>query len=303
MNEPWEYILQPQDEGKKYQEILERHFHFSHGLLQTLKQGEHAWVNGKFTYLTARGKAGDKLTLALQSEGTSRIPGENLPLDILYEDDYLLAVNKPPGQVVHPTPRYPEHTLGNAVIGYWERQGMSRLFHPVHRIDRNTSGLVLIAKNRFAHQQLDWQMGRGLIEKIYLGIVQGRLAEPEGVWDGPIGLAEGSYIKHAVRENGLPALTHYRLLKAYKVASLVEFLLVTGRTHQIRVHCQFAGHPLLGDDLYGGDITLFPRQALHSFRYRFRHPVSGQTVTLKAPLPMDLRHLVCNSSFSSPASS
>ncbi len=291
MNEYWEYILQPEDDGKKYQEILSRRFHFSHRLLQTLKQGERVWVNDKFTYLTARGKTGEKLALALQLREESQIRGENLPLDILYEDDYLLAVNKPAGQVVHPIPRYPEHTLGNAVTGYWERQGEPRPFRPVHRIDRNTSGVVLIAKNHFAHQQLAWQMEHGLVEKIYLGFIHGHLLEPQGIWNGPIGLAEGSYIQHAVRNDGLPALTHYRILKTYAEVSLVEFILATGRTHQIRVHCQFSGHPLLGDDLYGGDTASIVRQALHSFCYRFHHPATGQAFAIKAPLPTDLRNL------------
>lgn len=294
MSEYWEYVLQPEDEGKKYQEILKRRFHFSRRLLQTLKQGERVWVDGKFTYMTARGKAGEKLTLALQSsadDGDTSIPGENLPLDILYEDEYLLAVNKPAGQVVHPTPRYPEHTLGNAVAGYWQRQGEPRPFRPVHRIDRNTSGVVLIAKNRFAHQQLAWQIEHGLVEKTYLGFIPGHLTDHEGIWSGPIGLAEGSYIQHTVRSDGLPALTHYRTLKTYKEASLLEFILATGRTHQIRVHCRFAGHPLLGDDLYGGDTTRISRQALHSFRYRFKHPAGKEIITIKAPLPQDLRQL------------
>ena len=294
MNDYWEYVLQSQDDGKKYQEILAHRFHFSRRLLQKLKQGERAWVNGKFTYLNARGKVGDRLTLALcGDDDAANMLGEDLPLEILYEDDYLLAVNKPSGQVIHPIPRYPDHTLGNAVAAYWQRQGNPRPFRPIHRIDRNTSGLVLIAKNRFTHQQLAWQMEHGQVEKTYLGFISGHLSEPDGKWDAPIGLAEGSYILRTVRydSHGLPALTHYRTLKSYKQASLLQFILATGRTHQIRVHCQFAGHPLLGDELYGGDTSKICRQALHSFRYRFIHPATGTPITIKAPLPLDLRQL------------
>ena len=160
----WEYQLQADDEGKKYADILRSRFHFSRRLLQHIKQGERAWVNGLPIYLSTRGKSGDLLALQLFDQEESNIPGENLPLNILYEDEYILAVSKPVGQVVHPTRRYPSGTVGNGVIAYWERKGEHRPFRPVHRIDRNTSGLVVIAKNQFAHQQLAWQLERGLIE-------------------------------------------------------------------------------------------------------------------------------------------
>ncbi|MHB1653722.1 MAG: RluA family pseudouridine synthase [Desulfitobacteriaceae bacterium] len=288
----WEYVLQPQDAGKKYQEILRRRFHFSGKLLQTLKQGERVWVNGQFTFLTARGQAGERLAVALITAEEPNLSGEMLPLEILYEDDYLLAVNKPPGQVVHPNPRYPRGTLGNAVAGYWERNGTSHPFRPVFRIDRNTSGVILVAKNRFAHQQLAWQSEHGKIHKNYLGFVSGSLPEESGQWEGAIGFAPDSFIQRKVRPNGLPSLTYFRVLKHYPQVSLVEFNLATGRTHQIRVHCQASGHPLLGDDLYGGNTDLIQRQALHSFKYAFQHPVTGLHTVIRAPFPKDLQDLI-----------
>lgn len=296
----WEYRLQPEDDGKKFGDILKNRFHFSHRLLQHIKQGERAWANGRFTYLTARGKAGDLLSVQLFEREEATIAGEDLPLDILYEDDYILALNKPPGQVVHPTPRYPSGTVGNAVVGYWERRGESRLFRPIHRIDRNTSGLVVIAKNRFAHQQLARQLERRQIKKVYLGIVQGLVADDEGRIDAPIGLTPGSYVLRTIVPDGLPSLTCYKVLKRYPspeqkaslAATLMEFTPVTGRTHQIRVHCQAFGHPLLGDDFYGGSQTLISRQALHSSSYTFKHPLSGEMLTLTAPLPEDMLKLI-----------
>lgn len=290
--ELWEYTLQPQDNGKKYQDILAHKFHFSRKLLQSLKQGEHAWINGKFTYLTARGQAGDLLSVQLLGEEPPNIPGEQLPLDILFEDDYLLIVNKPPGQVVHPNHRYPTGTLGNAVVGYWQAKETPHRFRPIHRIDRNTSGVVVIAKSRFAHQQLAYQLEHNLIHKHYLGFVQGCVLEDQGKMDQTIALTPGSFIQRTVSPDGLPALTYYQVLYRYPEATLMRFMLSTGRTHQIRVHCQALGHPLLGDDLYGGQLELIQRQALHSYHYAFQHPATGENISIYAPWPKDLIELV-----------
>lgn len=297
-NNLWQYILQPADEGKKYEDILARKFHFSRKLLQYLKQGEKVWINGRFSYLSARGHAGETLTIELCSPEHFNIPtampsGAAFPsLDILFEDDYLLAVNKPAGQVVHPNPRYPTGTLGNDITGYWERNGEVHPFRPIHRIDRNTSGVVLVAKNRFTHQQLARQLEIGTVHKRYLGFVSGRLDIEEGLVDKPIGLAPGSFIKREVRLDGQTAQTRFRVLARYPRAALLEFILLTGRTHQIRAHCEALGHPMLGDDLYGGETDLISRQALHSLMYSFDHPVSGNRMLIKAPFPTDLRSLV-----------
>lgn len=201
-------------------------------------------------------------------------------------------MNKPAGQVVHPTPLHPVGTIGNAVVGYWLAKGESRPFRPVHRIDRNTSGVIVVAKNQFAHQQLFWQLGQQKIHKRYLGIVTGVVAKDQGTISAPISLAQGSFMQRQVSIDGLPATTHFRVLKRFQEASLLEFVLETGRTHQIRVHCQSIGHSLLGDDLYGGSLTQINRQALHSFMYEFLHPLSGERITIRAPLPQDLRQLL-----------
>lgn len=288
----WEYQLKAEDSGQKYLTILLHKFHFSLRLLQRLKQGERVWVNGNFTYLTARGKEGETLSIQLFSDEETNIPGENLPLDILYEDDYLLVVNKPVGQVVHPTHRYLTNTLGNAVVGYWERKREHRLYRPIHRIDRNTSGVVIIAKNQFAHQQLAWQLERGHIQKRYFGFVEGVVPENKGTIDDPIGFAPDSFIKRQAHPDGQPARTHYRVLHRYPNATFLEFSLETGRTHQIRVHCASFKHALLGDDLYNGDITLLSRQALHSSMYAFLHPATGLPMVIRAPFPEDLQNLI-----------
>ena len=288
----WEYRLKSEDSGQKYLSILLHKFHFSVKLLQQLKQGERVWVNGNFTYLTARGKEGDTLSIQLFSNEEANIQGEDLPLDILYEDEYLLAVNKPVGQVVHPNRRYPTNTLGNAVIGYWERKGENRLYRPIHRIDRNTSGVVVIAKNQFAHQQLAWQLERGHIHKRYHGFVEGIVLENEGIIDDPIGIAPNSFIKRQIHPDGMSARTSFRVLRRYPRATFLEFILETGRTHQIRVHCEGFGHPLLGDDLYGGSRTLLDRHALHSTMYAFLHPATRLPIVIRAPFPKDLKMLI-----------
>jgi len=292
LNTLWEYRLQAEDSGQKYLTILLHKFHFSLRLLQRLKQGEQVWINGKFTYLTARGKEGETLSIQLFPDEKPNILGENILLDILYEDEYLLVVNKPVGQVVHPTHRYLTNTLGNAVVGYWESKGEHRLYRPIHRIDRNTSGVVIIAKNQFAHQQLAWQLERGHIQKRYYGFVEGVVHENEGTINDPIGFAPDSFIKRQVQPDGQPARTHFRVIHRYPSATLLEFILETGRTHQIRVHCEGFKHSLLGDDLYNGNISLLSRQALHSSMYAFLHPATGLPLIIRAPFPEDLRNLI-----------
>ncbi|UWG98947.1 RluA family pseudouridine synthase [Dehalobacter sp. DCM] len=286
------YTLTSEDDGRKFQDILLRRFHFSRKILQKLKIGENVWVDGQFTYLTSRGHAGQTLSVNIQDDASATVPGEPLPIDILYEDDLFLAVNKPPGQVVHPNARYQSGTLANAVLGYWENKGESRPFRPISRIDRNTSGIVLIAKSRYAHQQLASLSAKNEVEKIYLGLVQGKIPLDEGTWSTPIRLKAGSKIQRIAAPDGQPALTLYRIIESYKDYTLMQFTLVTGRTHQIRVHAQASGHPLLGDDLYGGSLEYIQRQALHCHSYAFRHPMTSREVKIIAPLPEDMWSLI-----------
>lgn len=286
------YTLQDDDEGKKLEDILYRRFHFSRKLLQKLKLGEHVWLDGKFVFLNTNGKSGQTLMVDLLEEEEATIEGENLPLDVIFEDAFFLAVNKPPGQVVHPTSFYQSGTLANAVVGYWKKKGESRPFRPISRIDRNTSGIVVIAKNRFAHQQLAWLSKQKKVEKKYLGLVQGQMSAEQGKIDFPIRLVPNSKIIREVHPQGQPSLTYFQTLKRFKNYSLLEFTLITGRTHQIRVHCQALGHPLLGDDLYGGNTEYIKRQALHSSFYSFVHPLTSKIIKIEASLPSDMASLI-----------
>jgi 23S rRNA pseudouridine1911/1915/1917 synthase len=286
------HVLEKEDSGKKIEHILRSRFHFSRKLIQKLKLGEYVWLDGDFIFLNSTGKEGQTLIVNLQENEESTIKGEDLPLEILYEDSLFLAVNKQADQVVHPNSRYQTGTLANAVVGYWEKKNEYRPFRPISRLDRNTSGIVLIAKNRYAHQQIARQSAKKQLTKKYLGLVQGQFPYDSGEFNYPIRLKEDSKIVREIHQQGLPSKTLYRTLKRYQDFTLLEFTLVTGRTHQIRVHCQSSGYPLIGDDLYGADTSHISRQALHCHSYAFTNPLTGQRTVIHAPLPEDMKLLI-----------
>lgn len=223
----------------------------------------------------------------------SDIEPEDLPLDIRYEDDYLMVVNKPAGQLVHPTTKEAHGTLGNAVLYWYRAHGEHHAYHPVHRLDRNTSGLVLIAKVPQVQYKLTPRRGEGkLFHREYLALIEGELTPPEGLIDAPIARALPSIILRKVSPDGQAARTHYDTVQTDGHLSLVHLVLDTGRTHQIRVHLAHLGHPLLGDDLYGGSLTRIKRQALHAARLHFRHPLTNEMIDVRSPLPSDMEQIV-----------
>lgn len=218
----------------------------------------------------------------------SSIVPEDLPLKIVYEDETLLIIDKPAGMLVHPTPNQPSGTLANAVMNHYLRHGAIRAFHPVQRLDRNTSGLLAIAKLSSVHHTLSRQH----LLRRYLAIVEGKPAVPRASINLPIARDPDSIILRRIDSSGQHAITHYQVLHAFKTASLLELELQTGRTHQIRLHLSHLGHPLLGDDLYGGKTDLINRQALHSAFLELTHPVSGTVLRFSSPLPPDLQQLL-----------
>ena len=252
-------------------------------------------VNGVVTN-AARTMLKDGDTVSYQVEKPSEIEPEALPLDIRYEDEYLLIVNKPPGQLVHPTTKEAHGTLAGAVLYHYETKGETHSYHPIHRLDRDTSGLVLIAKEPQVQYLLTAKDGTKRFHRDYLAIVEGRPKPPEGLIDAPIARALPSIILRKVSPEGKEARTHYKTLSSTeregKLLSLIELKLETGRTHQIRVHMNYLGHPLLGDDLYGGSLELMQRQALHACRLHFLHPITKEQIDVKAELPRDMLHLV-----------
>ena len=225
------------------------------------------------------------------------IEPQDLPIDIRYEDDFLLAVNKPAGQLVHPLTVEPTGTLANAVLGYYRRKGEAHHFHPLHRLDRQTTGLVLIAKEPQIQHMLT-KSGEKRFHRIYLAIARGTLPQPAGIIDKPLGRSDGSFIRQEVRATsagGKEARTRYEVLAARGDLSLVRLALETGRTHQIRVHLASLGCPLLGDDLYGTSDARIARQALHAAQLSFRHPITHADCRINAPLPPDMQTIITSS--------
>ncbi|NGQ95355.1 RluA family pseudouridine synthase [Brevibacillus sp. SYP-B805] len=281
-----------EEEGRTLREVLQNAHGVSRRLLVKAKYGGEIRINGQMAYVSQRLHKGDVVTVTLPAEQAEHIEPQEMPLAIRYEDDDLLILAKPAGLVVHPTRTHPSGTLANGVIAYYLGKGESRRFRPVNRLDKDTSGLMIIAKNQWAHEQCARMQKERTLRRTYQAIAHGRLAPAEGTIDAPIGLADGSIIERTVRPDGQPARTRYRVLAQTAEMSWVELQLETGRTHQIRVHLRHLGHPLLGDDLYGGSRELIGRQALHAAALSFAHPRTGQPLALTEPLPEDMARLV-----------
>lgn len=217
---------------------------------------------------------------------------EEIPLNIVYEDNEILIINKEPNMVTSPSPYYPSGTVAHGILHYYEQNQIDHTVHIVTRLDRNTSGLLLIAKNRYIHSLLSNAVASGEIKRAYKAIVAGKLASKEGVINARIGRKEGSIIERAVVDSGKTAITYYRVEQELDDYSLVNVELATGRTHQIRVHFSHIGHPLLGDTLYGGDTKHIDRQALHCYEVRLKHPITKDEIVKQIPLPDDLKKLI-----------
>ncbi|WP_438444346.1 RluA family pseudouridine synthase [Gorillibacterium sp. sgz5001074] len=232
---------------------------------------------------------GKRLRLKLFPEEVAEVQGEWTELAVLYEDDFCLAVLKPAGMPVHPA--YPGHTgtLAQAVASYYETTGQVCRIRHIHRLDEDTTGPVLYAKNEFAHIVLDAAMREKAIARTYLALVQGKPRPPEGTVDRPIGKDRSHPNRRRVSPGGDPARTRYRTLEPAPEATLVELQLETGRTHQIRVHMSDMGCPLVGDALYGGSTRLLGRQALHGASLEFPHPWTGERIRVEAEPPADFR--------------
>lgn len=231
---------------------------------------------------------GDSLEVILQPKDT--IEAEDIPLSVAYEDDYLIVVNKPPGMLMHQTSSERFGTLANAVMYYYKVHGCDHDYHPVHRLDRNTSGLCLIAKESYVQYLFD--KNRLFYARTYTALAQGRFPAMLATVHTPIGRDPDSIIKRNTREDGKEAHSDFTRLAVCDDFSLIRITLHTGRTHQIRVHSAYLGHPLIGDDLYGGSRRFLNRQALHAGSVRFIHPVTGHMTHVNVPLPTDMQTLV-----------
>lgn len=245
-------------------------------------------VNGQTVKPKLKLKAGDEVVVEPEAPVKIDLKPENIPLDIVYEDDDVLVVNKPQGMVVHPAPGHPDHTLVNALLYHSPLSHINGEFRPgiVHRIDKDTSGLLMVAKNDQAHRSLAAQLKAKTNQREYLALVHGVIKEDSGTIDAPLGRSKKDRKKQAVVADGRHAVTHFKVVKRYRHYTLVKCRLETGRTHQIRVHMAYIGHPLAGDPLYGPRKTLKGNgQYLHAYLLGFKHPKTGKQLTFTVPLP------------------
>ena len=249
-----------------------------------------ALVSGRVRKANYKLQAGEEVTFHLPEAKPVEILPEDIPLDILYEDEIFLVVNKPAGMIVHPTHRAARNTLVHAVAGYFERRGEAAGIHPLYRLDRDTTGIVILAKS--ARIQHVMTQHHGQIYREYLALVQGHLDRPSGRIDMPIARDITRANHWQVRADGRRALTEYENIASWPSYSLLKIHLLTGRTHQIRVHFAALGHPLLGDTAYDGSCDTIPRQALHAWRVHFFHPDTGKEIRIEAPIPEDMCRLI-----------
>ena len=270
----------------------------SRSYIQKLIKEEAVTVNGSSVKGSYRVKTDDEVAFCLPEAVEPSIEAENIPLDILYEDEDVVVVNKPKGMVVHPAAGHYSGTLVNALMYHCgsELSGINGCMRPgiVHRIDRDTTGSLIVCKNDHAHRSIAAQLKEHSIHRRYLAICHGVLQKQEGTIDKPIGRHPTDRKKMAVNEKGKQAVTHYRILQRFEKYTYLECMLETGRTHQIRVHMASIGHPLLGDAVYSSLSSPFKLegQVLHAYTLGFVHPVTGAYIEVEAPLPDYFDHLL-----------
>jgi 23S rRNA pseudouridine1911/1915/1917 synthase len=302
--EPLAYEIPIEEDGWILKTILQKRMFISRSLLSRLKQTEQGiMLNGERVYISVRVAAGDRVEVRMEEETSTDIVPQDIPLDIIHEDEHLLILNKPTGIIVHPTHGHYMNTLANGVVYYWQQSGQNIRFRPIHRLDQETSGVLAIAKNPYVHQWVSEQMIAQTTKKEYVAIVYGHVIADRGTIDAPIDRNPESPHLRIVIETGYSSVTHYEVVERYKGVTLVRLWLDTGRTHQIRVHMRSIGHPLIGDKLYFTNLvgeellTEYPaltleRHALHAEKLGFTHPATKQWIEFTARLPADMSHFI-----------
>ncbi len=292
MNNKLEYCIKDEASGTKIREYLKNKLNISSRFIKKAAIERRIFVNGfpvKMNYIL---RLDDKIEIDLYREESQDIVPEKMDLSIVYEDEDVVVVNKPPGIVVHPTRRYQEGTLANGLLYYFKEKGENCIVRLVNRLDMDTSGLVLIAKNQFAHMSLARDMKLESFKKGYIAVVMENLQEKIGTIDLPIYRTGGDSINRVIDERGQRSVTHYEVEESLSKGDILKLELETGRTHQIRVHLSSIGHPIYGDTLYGGDNKIITRQALHAYKLSFPHPRTGKLVELEIDIPKDIKDLI-----------
>ena len=278
-------------------EILKCHFEISDRLLVKLKKNQNIFLNGVPAYVSTPVKNNDLVSINLDfEEDVENIVPTKMDLNIIFDDDALLIVNKPYGLPVHPSILHFKDSLSNGIKYYFDTIKLNKKIRPVNRLDKDTSGIVLFAKNEYIQESLIKQMKNNTFKKEYLAILTGTLTKQNGTINAPISRKEGSIIEREINPIGDLAITHFELIKNFtknnQELSLVKLVLETGRTHQIRLHSKHIGYPILGDSLYGSSSDLISRQALHAYKISFIHPISKKQIILEIDLPEDMKLLL-----------
>lgn len=283
------YTIQEND--KTVKGIMTENLNFSRRLSKRLEISDKLYVNGRIARLNKSVFTGDVLSVEFD-EDEDEYDAVDIPIEIVYEDGDLLAVNKTAYIVVHPTKSHQGNTVANGVAYYFKQKGIKRKVRFVNRLDMNTSGIVIIAKHPYAHNELSNQMKSNEVDKYYYAIVEGIVKEDFGTINEPIVRLNPEDITRVVHSSGKECITHYTVEKRFNNMTLVKLKLETGRTHQIRVHMKHIGHSVLGDTLYGKDSELIGRQALHCYEMKFMQPLTGKEITITCPLPEDIKKVI-----------
>ncbi len=287
------HIVTEIENGCTVEQICRKKYDISARLLTELKRTDGLHLNGEHIRSIDTVSTGDVLTIDLTENNVSEnVEPVKMALDIVYDDDFLTVVNKPRNMCMHPSIGNYLNTLANGIVYYWQTKGENHKFHAVNRIDRDTSGLCIIAKNRFSHGILSEQTKNKTLHKTYFAIVNGNIKDMSGTICAPIARAEEGIIKRTVSPDGKPAITHYTVIEKNDELSFLKIQTETGRTHQIRVHFSSIGYPLLGDSLYGcekNDNITLKGHLLHCGELMFKHPLSKETMHFSADIPQDMK--------------
>lgn len=287
-----EFYVEKEEEGKRIDVYLaEKCKDFSRSTIQRLVEEENIQLNGKRVKVSYKVQEGDKIEVQNPEPKETELKAQDIPIEIVYEDDSIIVVNKPKGLVVHPANGNPDGTLVNAIMAICKDSlsGIGGEIRPgiVHRLDKDTSGLLIVAKTDKAHVNLSEQIKNREVKKTYIALVRGNVRENEATIDMPIGRSKKDRKKMAVTKDGKNAVTHFKVLKRYDGYTLLKVNIETGRTHQIRVHLSEIGYPVVGDMVYSNGKNKFGvnGQCLHAAELDFKHPITGSKIHLEAKLP------------------
>ena len=294
MNRNIDYIIDEDSAGLRVEQFLRRKRYSGQNLSEIKRMPKSILVNGVHYYMRQELSTGDHLQVRIcETQNSEKIPPTKLPLDIVYEDEDLLVLNKPAGMPIHPSLNNYTNSIANALAYYFQSQGKPFIFRCCNRLDRDTSGLTIVSKHLVSGSILSDMTKHREVHREYLAIARGSITPSEGTIQAPLGRKEGTIIERTVDwEHGEDAVTHYKVVKEANGHSLVSLRLETGRTHQIRIHMKYLGYPLIGDYLYNPDMEYMTRQALHSHHMEFTHPITGEHMSFTAPLPEDMARVM-----------